>query len=113
MHSASPRAIISALFVQLIPNTTANHAIIYTNISKWKEENLIIFSLNPLDFGNRPRKLYIVINPVSGASTSASNKTWQKIQKMFQVANIHTDILSKTLLVDGDGDGDGGGGWRW
>ncbi len=54
---------------------------------------------NPLDFGNRPRKLYIVINPFSGASASSNSKTWVKIQKMFQAANIHTDVLSKGGFV--------------
>ena len=31
LYSAVPRIIISALLVLLIPNTTANHAITYTN----------------------------------------------------------------------------------
>jgi hypothetical protein len=56
---------------------------------------LLLFLLF-LDFGNRPRKLYVVINPMSGSgSGSGFDKMWQKIQRMFQIANIHTDVLSE------------------
>lgn len=47
------------------------------------------------NYGNRPRKLYVVMNPMSGnGSGSNFDKMWSKVQQMFQVANIHTDILT-------------------
>jgi hypothetical protein len=44
------------------------------------------------NFGHRPRRLYVVINPVSGDGSSLS--TWSKVEDMFALAQVHTEILN-------------------
>ena len=48
--------------------------------------------LDPEDFGNRPRKLHVVVNLFSGDSPGAVERTWTKVERLFQLAQIHTDI---------------------
>ena len=63
--------------------------------------NIIIYFLHVLsDFGNRPRRLYVIVNPVSGEGQAATDKIWQKIQRMFQVGQIVTDVISKSVHMD-------------
>jgi len=45
------------------------------------------------NFGNRPRKLYVVVNPYSGDSPGAVDRTWNKVERLFQLAQIHTDVI--------------------
>ena len=52
-----------------------------------------------LDFGNRPRKLYVIINLTSGSGPNSVNRTWQRVLRMFQLANIHTDVLRESQLL--------------
>ncbi len=47
------------------------------------------------DFGNRPRRLYCVVNPTSG--NGGTEKLWSKIQQMFSVGQIVTDVISELL----------------
>ena len=49
-------------------------------------------SLPPEDFGNRPRKLHVVVNLYSGDSPGAVERTWTKVERLFQLAQIHMDI---------------------
>jgi hypothetical protein len=56
-----------------------------------------LFMISSSDFGNRPRKLYVVINLSSGDGPSSVNKIWQKVLRMFQMAGIHTDVLRKLM----------------
>ncbi len=46
------------------------------------------------DFGNRPRRLYVIVNPVSGGG--GTEKLWSKVQQMFTVGQIVTDVISKS-----------------
>ena len=55
--------------------------------------SLSLSLLSPLDFGNRPRKLYVVVNPYSGDSPGAVERTWNKVERLFQLAQIHTDVI--------------------
>lgn len=43
------------------------------------------------NFGNRPRRLYVIVNPVSG--TGAAPKVWAKVQSLFQLAQINTEVV--------------------
>lgn len=43
------------------------------------------------NFGHRPRRLYVVINPTSGNGCSLS--TWSKVEPLFKLANVHTEIF--------------------
>ena len=45
------------------------------------------------DFGNRPRRLYVVVNPASGEGTSL--RVWSKVERLFQLTHITTEILCK------------------
>lgn len=45
------------------------------------------------NFGSRPRKLYVVVNPVSGDTRGAAERTWRRARAMFELAHIHTDVL--------------------
>lgn len=45
------------------------------------------------DFGHRPRRLYVVINPTSGNNTSLS--VWAKVEPLFRLANVHTEVFGK------------------
>ena len=55
------------------------------------------------DFGNRPRRLYVIINPTSGDHSGVD--TWRRVEPMFNTAHIHTDYLGeeeeKEVMVDG------------
>jgi len=66
---------------------------------------IFFFPRSVLDFGNRPRKLFVVVNPESGGGASQVEKTWRKVQHMFQLANIHVDVLSELMR--------GQGKWVW
>lgn len=45
------------------------------------------------DFGHRPRRLYVVINPTSGNNISLS--VWAKVEPLFRLANVHTEVFGK------------------
>ena len=49
------------------------------------------------DFGNRPRRLYVIVNPASGGGKGASEKVWHKVQQMFTVGQVVTDVTSESL----------------
>ena len=49
----------------------------------------------------------MVVNPESGGGTSLVDKTWRKVQHMFQLASIHVDVLSEWGGVGGGGRGKG------
>ena len=48
------------------------------------------------DFGNRPRKLYVVVNPASGEGCAV--KTWDKVERLFQLTHITTELMCKSLV---------------
>ena len=48
-----------------------------------------------LDFGHRPRRLYIMINPTAGNRAGLS--TWAKVEHLFQISNVHTEIFSELI----------------
>eukprot|EP00731_Ephydatia_muelleri_P001824 Em0001g1824a len=43
------------------------------------------------NFGNRPRRLFVVVSPVSG--NGSAPKVWTKLEHRFRLARIHTDVL--------------------
>ncbi|CAI8031706.1 Ceramide kinase [Geodia barretti] len=43
------------------------------------------------NFGNRPRRLYVVVNPASGEGTAL--RVWSKVERLFQLTHITTEIL--------------------
>ena len=45
------------------------------------------------DFGQRPRRLYVIINPVCGGDSGV--ECWRKVEPMFNSAHIHTDYLGE------------------
>ena len=64
------------------------------NLNIYHSHTVLLFFFSS-DFGNRPRKLYVVINLNSGDGPNSVNKIWQKVLRMFQMAGIHTDVLRK------------------
>ena len=40
-----------------------------------------------------------MINFSSGSGPHSVNRIWQKVLRMFQLANIHTDILREFIVV--------------
>lgn len=42
----------------------------------------------------------MIVNPVSGEGQATTEKIWQKIQRMFQVGQIVTDVISKSVHID-------------
>lgn len=51
----------------------------------------VITDIIILDFGNRPRRLYVVVNPASGEGTAL--RVWNRVERLFQLTHITTELM--------------------
>ena len=47
------------------------------------------------DFGHRPRRVYVIINPTCGSSSGWN--TWIKVEPFFVLAHVHTEVIGKLI----------------
>ena len=43
------------------------------------------------DFGNRPRRLYVVVNPASAEGNALH--VWSRVERLFQLTHITTELM--------------------
>ena len=49
------------------------------------------------EFGARPRKLFVVVNPVSGRGYGLH--TWLEVQKLFELAEVEVEAVGELRAV--------------
>ena len=49
------------------------------------------------DFGNRPRRLYVVVNPASAEGNAL--RIWNRVEKLFQLTHITTELMCKYIQL--------------
>ena len=47
------------------------------------------------DFGHRPRRVYVIINPTCGSNSGWN--TWIKVEPFFVLAHVHTEVIGKLI----------------
>ena len=50
------------------------------------------------DFGARPRKLFVVVNPVSGRGSGLH--TWLEVEKLFELAEVEVEAVGELNSTD-------------
>lgn len=63
----------------------------YMHVHVQSVDSIIVLCNVLLDFGNRPRRLYVVVNPASGEGNAL--RVWNRVERLFHLTHITTELM--------------------
>ena len=68
-------------------------SIVFLILKNYHSKHFFVVS----DFGNRPRRLYVVVNPASAEGNAL--RIWNRVEKLFQLTHITTELMCKYIQL--------------